>query len=257
MNNKNKYDIIYSLGSSCATAQYMQKHFLRITSGPFDWLINVDFKTKIEMILNNFDRFLNLEDLALKDDKINKKTAHYINKYNNLIFLHDFPANIPLEESFPLIKQKYERRINRFYNLISKKQKVLLIWYSCDYKTEDSIVEDLCEQVCKKFNKKIDFLIIEHDESKNLEEIESYKIGNNIIRYRLYAKDPLELVLGRTDVLSMIFSNFSIHSTLLNKIHQIYNFRLDRFLKFKSAYIDGQKYRIIKIFNNTLKFKLK
>ncbi len=51
MINKHKYDIIYSLGSNCACALYLNKYALRTTSGPFDWVSEMSFENRIDLIL--------------------------------------------------------------------------------------------------------------------------------------------------------------------------------------------------------------
>ena len=58
-----KYDIIYSIGSNCACALYLNQNDLRLTSGPFDWITGVDFNTKINFILEEFKGFCDKNNL--------------------------------------------------------------------------------------------------------------------------------------------------------------------------------------------------
>ena len=61
---KQKYDIIYSIGRDCACAMYMKQANLRACSGPFDWLTNANFETRIDLILNDFQDFINKNDIV-------------------------------------------------------------------------------------------------------------------------------------------------------------------------------------------------
>ncbi|GHT51601.1 hypothetical protein AGMMS49990_06230 [Endomicrobiia bacterium] len=69
-NLQQKYDFIFSIGASCHCAMTLIAHFLRRASGPFDWVNYYDGKKKhfdnfegnIELILNRFKNFMNIED---------------------------------------------------------------------------------------------------------------------------------------------------------------------------------------------------
>jgi len=66
--------------------------------------------------------------------------------------------------------------------------RVLLVWFS-RYSVQDSELEkELCEKLMDKFDKKIDFLFIEYDKSKNLGEVERIDISPNIAKYILDTK---------------------------------------------------------------------
>ena len=184
-----KYDIIYSLGQDCACAMYMIKHNLRSCSGPFDWLTNSDFSTRCELILNNFNNFLNIEDFEFmeKNPKIfnDEKCDYYKNKKTNFAFFHDFPTGIDIKESLPAVKEKYDRRIKRFYDNIKNNNKILFIYFSQTTITDDETILKYSKEICNKFNKSIDFLIIEHKE--NIINPEKVKLSNNIVRYYVHA----------------------------------------------------------------------
>ena len=209
-----KYDFIYSIGADCASAMYMRKFYLRRASGPFDWLCHADFKTRIEMILTKFDGFLLSENMvmlprnttglhdAINDSWHDTKTGFY--------FYHDFEHSKDFAETFPLVREKYNRRIARFYDNIEKYNRVLLIWYSQSYNTPDDVILGVCDKVCKKFNKQIDFIIIENDESMPRNKIETRQIADNIIRHAVYAIDETTPTLGNYKLIDKIFSKIRI-----------------------------------------------
>lgn len=78
------YDIVYSIGYDCTAARYMGKYFLRSYAGPFDWITLCDFPTRMEYILNDFENFMNKEDMVFinrppEHDYLNPKMIDYRN----------------------------------------------------------------------------------------------------------------------------------------------------------------------------------
>lgn len=185
-----KYDIIYLLGSNCACALYLNKNNLRNTSGPLDWVVGLDFKQKIDLILNDFKEYCNLEDLEIITSK-NECNPHISckNKKNGCYFFHDFPMNVPLETSYHQVAEKYERRIKRFYDNIYTKEKVLLVWFSLDIETPLEDIKQASEKLNKKFGKEINLLCIEHNENLSEKEIKIQKLSKNVTKIELYAKN--------------------------------------------------------------------
>lgn len=165
-----KYDIIYSLGENCACAMYLMHLGLRLTAGPFDWLACASFETRCELILNNFKDFINCADLkkSPKDNSIinDDRYDYYTNARNNFLHCHDFSVGVPLSISYSLVLSKYDRRIARFYNNIRRKRRVCMVWFSHYTDTPDDVIIKYCNEICRYFNKTIDFLIIEHLENQ-------------------------------------------------------------------------------------------
>ncbi len=162
-----KYDMIYSLGADCACATYLKMNNLRLYSGPFDWITHCKFSTRMNLILNNFEDFLNIEDLCPLEKDLSIQNDdncdYYENTKNGIYFYHDFPCNVPFEQSFPLVKKRYDRRIKRFYKLIREKKNILLVWLAHNHINTDETIIRLCNNVMHKFEKSIDFLIIENN----------------------------------------------------------------------------------------------
>ena len=125
-----------SLGYFCSIAIEMEKLGLRKASSPFDWTIS-DFTGVIHAIENNFDSFLE-EDL-LYQSKLNRN--HYQNIHYGIQFFHDFDAYRPLPKQLPSVREKYDRRIKRFYKSIS--EPTLFIRYISDEKTCNGRSEEL------------------------------------------------------------------------------------------------------------------
>ena len=215
---KKKYNIIYSIGQDCACGLYMKKARIRCCSGPFDWLTNTSFENRINIILNDFEDFFNKEDFRIMQKPTNfpddKGNEYYENTRTGLYFWHDFPTNIDFETIFPSVKEKYNRRIKRFYDNIINNEKILLIYFSHFPLCDNYIIQELCNKVCDKFNKKIDFLIIGYDKTKKDTEINCYKLDENITIYKLntrdFDKNGQITTLGKTNLCQPIFDQLEV-----------------------------------------------
>lgn len=151
-----------SLGSSCSIAYQLQILKLKKESLPFDWIRSNSVSYVLSLIQNNFDGFF--DDLEhVKDDERfpfiedneeglnhnfdaipDKKTKIYKTKY--LGFFHDFKDGVSLDE----IKEKYDRRIKRFYNVI--KNKCIFIRDDVKFKESDIGTYNLLNAELKKHN---------------------------------------------------------------------------------------------------------
>ena len=127
------YDFIFGLGRACACSQTLRKAGLQHLSLPWDW-IAVDFDhdapdllDRVDTICNDFKDWFNREDFVYISPNAGPGKDQYKNSRSGVIFLHDFPKGVPLDESFPSIKEKYERRISRFVQLIRSAQRPILI----------------------------------------------------------------------------------------------------------------------------------
>ena len=220
---RNEYNLIYSLGRDCACATYMSRFGLRTCSGPFDWLtmpltMDTDFQRRVELILTDFNSFWNPEDFRFlpKDPKVfnDEKCDYYENIKTGFWFFHDFPKGIPFEESLPKVREKYQRRIARFYREIHKHKRVLLIWFNHCFLGDNNLQINLCNKICEKFGKQIDFLIIEHNEDLPLGKIEKIEISRNITKYSLYTRKWDEAgnptTLGQEEICGKIFAQYKL-----------------------------------------------
>lgn len=215
---KKKYDIIYSIGTDCACAGYLKKYNLRNCAGPFDWLTRASFETRMNLIANDFKDFFNIKDIKLlslgKNEPINQHMNNYKNIRHDFYYYHDFPAAMSFENAFIEAKEKYNRRIKRFMEDLKNKEKVLLIYHAHSEITKNSTIKELCNKVCEKYQKQIDFVILENDDTKGIDEFEEVKVSDNIIKYRFQseAKDSNGNItnLGNLVNCGKIYSRFEL-----------------------------------------------
>ncbi len=118
------YDFAFSLGRACACSQTLRKADMQYLSLPWDW-IAVDFDQnapdlpyRIDIICNDFKDWFDRKDFVYRGPNAGPGKDQYVNERTGVVFLHDFPKGMPLDESFHAVREKYNRRVARFMQLI-------------------------------------------------------------------------------------------------------------------------------------------
>lgn len=130
---KKRYDLILGLGSVCSCTQTLRQAGLQHLTFPFDWITSytkhydVDVSRRTDQICDEFADWFDRDDFVPAGTKDESNHDHYLNKKLEMIFIHDFDKGVPYEESFPVVKRKYRRRIDRLLQLIRKSENVLLV----------------------------------------------------------------------------------------------------------------------------------
>ncbi len=216
LNFMQQYDLIFSLGEACFCATFLKLTNLRKCSCPFDWMYGASFFERLKILDNKFENFLNIEDLEYIDKRLKPEPCNiYKNNKNNLVFNHDFKINTPLEQSFPQVKQKYDRRIKRLLKELNKKQNnVLIVYIKLPENDVEVLDEDLIigiEKLNSTYNSQIDLIYIEHDEQMVDEEYHYRKISKNITKINLYNKTRgNDEIKGNFNNCTLIFNKIGI-----------------------------------------------
>lgn len=226
--NKYEYDFIFSLGEDCGCTVYLKKFNLRKASYPFDWITNASFEQRIDMLVNNFKDFFNIEDFELIPNDY-AKNDFYNNTKTGFYFYHDFPKNSKLSEKFLEVKEKYMRRITRLYNDINEAKNILIVWYSRDKILSDDRLKIAHEKLKNKFkNKEITLVILENDIDQLYNKIFCKNISPNIIKY-IYdnassmSTNPIDICKGNVELNNLIFSQFKIKVKIYKVILKKFN----------------------------------
>ncbi len=125
---KDEYDLIFSLGELCSCTQTLRMTGLQLFSYPFDWLGGSSFMGKCQILATRFARYIDREDLEFSYEERSIRCRAYHNKHNDIIFNHDFPKELSLDESYPQVREKYDRRIRRLLSSIEGSADVLIVW---------------------------------------------------------------------------------------------------------------------------------
>lgn len=143
-NIKRSYNIVVSLGCNCSTATHLKRNDLRRFSMPLDWMKSPSLSDVIRLLKNKFNGFMEFNNLILlgrsahtvegieHDEEVRPNsiaTFLVANKTYNIYFFHDFIVipNHDWSVTYPVVKDKYNRRINRFLNKIKNSESVLFV----------------------------------------------------------------------------------------------------------------------------------
>lgn len=202
---KEKYDFIVSIGEACICSESLRKSLMQIKSYPFDWLLSHDIFTNLDVVLNDFQDFLNkdylIKTIENKPNDDNKKNWSYVYKNTKyqLDFIHDFKYGVDFEENYKNVLNKYQRRINRFYKSIEDAKSVLFVYIERP-KTDVQIQEldllvDYQHKLEEKFpDKNIDILYFRMDwDKKYKNRIEKHLSEHVTFCQFYYSKYPFEV----------------------------------------------------------------
>lgn len=261
MNRKMKmYDVVFSLGADCACATYMKRHGLRSCAGPFDWLTHATLETRVQLVVNDFEDFLDISDLRRLPENGSITSDNgcdcYENTKNGLYFFHDFKTGIDFKRAYHDVRAKYARRISRFYKTIADSNRVLLIWFAHNHSNFDGI-ESFHRALEEKFSKRIDFVCIENDSGSVDGEVECIALNERLKYYRLrtvaFDAAGMPTTLGRTESCDPVFAQFALRRPVMERVKGALLRAVQNLL---CSFVPVRKYRrkIREGFTNKLKY---
>lgn len=251
MKNK-KFDVIYSIGFGCGMARILQVSHLRTTSGPFDWIVGPDFGYRIDLILNDFREFFNKDDFVLKNeiaedyrpDDPNRHNDVYTNKKTGFIHPHDFMQGDDFETTFPIVLEKYNRRIQRFYEYLKDTNKRVLLAYLSFSVIDDKLIYSSYKKLVEKFGDHISLLIFNHKPNLDYKTIEKRYLDENVVIYDLntvlYDDNGKLLVRSNRALINPCLKKYKINMTAFELINRI---TMKLFVKIANLFIWNKKKR--------------
>ena len=125
-----EYDMVFSLGFSCGTSQALRAAGLQFASYPLDWTGSPGILTSANIVANDFAGWLEAGDLELVDVRHGAGfcTRCYRNRRTGFGFSHEFSDMMPLEESLPMVRGTYVRRIKRFIGQAGEARRMLAVY---------------------------------------------------------------------------------------------------------------------------------
>lgn len=171
MELKQRYDLIVSLGMSCAPAINMRNYGLRKFSMPLDWMISFSLSDVNRLFLNKFEQFMILDNLhkleethyfledgapatPLAENSLLK--SYFIrDSLYNIISAHDFPIveGEHWSTSYPAFRAKIDSRITRFWEALTNSRSILFIRWSASYEQVFELEAILSQQLKhRRFN---------------------------------------------------------------------------------------------------------
>lgn len=264
-NNQN-FDLFISLGSACFCTQALRSSSLQFQSYPFDWLAGANFLDRAKIITSDFEDWLKKEYLEYVGEREHPEPKKiFRNTKTDITFNHDFSIDEELDKSYPQVKEKYDRRINRLINNIKNSNRVLLVY--CELPgTDNAVDDDTLIQGYNLLKEKFPYTDIHILYGINLPQIKykkriEIKITNNITRFGFdyNAYNPEEPLLVNKDKLSQYFTKYSITTKFLTK-QNIKQRRLEKIQKFLQQIIctkNNKNHKCITIFGIKISIRRK
>lgn len=257
-----KFDLVISLGEDCSCATYLRKFGLRKKSFPYDWLCGASFNTRVNLLLDNFKDFLNKEDFKINEKAQNntsgdKRNTSYVNLKNDFVFHHDFRADTPFDNMFPMVEEKYSRRISRMYNLIQTSQNVLFVFYNKSSKLDNSDYIEAQKKLALKFSNTdkmqsgtktyIYMLILENDDNAD-DVIKKECLGENVLKFTSNFNDwerdrHKNRVMGNIQLCNKVFRQIKVKRTFFENIKTLEQIILIEAVKFFCMFILNREKR--------------
>ena len=124
------YDLAFSLGFSCGTSQALRAAGLQFASYPLDWTGEPDVGTGARLVSSDFAGWFEPGDFELVDVRHGAGfcTRCYRNRRTGLGYSHEFSDFEPFEETFPGVRQTYDRRVARFVERAGKCRRLLAVY---------------------------------------------------------------------------------------------------------------------------------
>lgn len=211
------YDFVFSMGEVCFCANYLQSMCLRKLSTPFDWVAGATFGERMRLLMNDFDNFFNMTDLVYHGKREYPQPCNiYYNTRTHIVFNHDFSLFKSFDEMFLIVKERYNRRIKRLYELMNKSKKVLIVYMErADTQSGVSSDKELCnlmKDLNQKFTKAhIDLMYIRHNENMKDGEFTRQRIDEHVIVAQCFNRslDENSSAVGNLHNVRKIFADIS------------------------------------------------
>lgn len=124
--------LFVSLGSTCEPAHQLRFCDLRKAAFPFDWIVSFDGEAVISLLENDFRGLLNDEYFVPYGT-----AGHLLQTLYHLEFLHEGNFNSAYEYQLEVLKEKYQRRVERFRSLGDYSGKVIFLRCAFKYSLTD------------------------------------------------------------------------------------------------------------------------
>ena len=236
---KEKYDLIFSLGSFPLVASILRQKELQIYDFPFDKISGGDFLTRMSLLLLDCRDFIEQKNLVKEDNPSKSDVVQIKDIKTGFVYYSDFDKKLPIENIYPSIKQKIDKYIKTLNILLRAAKKVLILYVENPQLKEDDVDnEDLVKEAIEKLKYKYpqkEFKLIYVKNDGNIHNVKVSPIGNHSEKVILnFYKRFSEMSAYEIDVsvLSLILSNIDLNKTFKQKKM----FYLQRLINFLSKF---------------------
>lgn len=242
-----KFDLIFSLGEACSCTQSLRDSKLQLYSYPFDWLYGSDFLGRIDILLNEFKRFIDKGDLVYSHNERSINCNAYTSSFNGITFNHDFLASVDFDEMYELVNAKYNRRIKRLLSQITRAKKILLVYIETPnnpnkLQNNSILIESLQRIKAKYPNKQLSLLYFSNDSKMKALHYKEENLSSDVIKvmgnYWHNGGGGLNFLV-EAKFFKLYFKDYSINISILYRFKKLFLkiFRKITNKKFKKQFI--------------------
>lgn len=232
-----KYDFIFSIGEACSCTQALRNNFLQIASFPFDWLFGSNFIGRCKILTQEFERFIEKDDLEYSYEERSISCQAYHNKFNDITFNHDFKKDMPFEDAYKEVFEKYQRRIKRLFDEIQNAKSVLIVYIESPLTNhiniENSEITEGFNILKNKFGDKINLLYVKYTKDKYTTEELQPKLTKIEWDYKDYDGEQDHMVIMKK--LQKAISGFELKKTAQYKLQHFVMKNLIKLIPHKST----------------------
>ena len=218
------YDVIIPLGDACFVSLALSRCKLRDTYFPFDASRGVlwnkcghgGLSGKVDLICNGFQNFLNLDDLEERGaDPGDTRMLWVVDKATGLSYRHDFKVGTKLEEAYPVVKDRYDRAIKRFYEAIEHSDRILFVYMAQMEGFSDEYLLGQANRLQEHFPEQhIDVLYVIHKASYGPTDYTEKKLARGVQRIDANMK-----YTPKTDMVSIWNGNCNLYDQFLRRYY--------------------------------------
>jgi len=173
-NKKDAYKHVVSLGKTCQPALAIRRNKLRTASFPLDWIWSPT-ESVCSLVKTNFEGFF--EKSLLEPVQMTRMdTLEVHNPTLGLVFAHEFKSRETFDQDYEVWKERYDRRISRFYDVLNSREKVLFI----RFRTGRDDVETISQMLSSEYPD-LPYTILALDDTEPYRE--DWKLPNVINRH--------------------------------------------------------------------------
>ena len=211
------YDFMFSLGASCAVSMALRDAGLQFASFPFDWIGSPGLMAEVEMVESGFANWFEREDLKLWDVRHEEGAVQrvYKNMRTGFGFPHEFTNAFGLDDGYEKTREKYDRRIERFFKTLRASKNALGIYLEVATRRrlpDDSLAEVRRRLAAQFPGLQLDLVYFYEDPAPRVPEVVSERDGVTVVRAH-YGKflggKPMHTV-DRTEIVRFIHENFTV-----------------------------------------------
>ncbi|OKO50621.1 amino acid permease (plasmid) [Bacillus toyonensis] len=206
---KRNYHVIFSLGADCYVGFWLNQFKLRPFSGFLDWVRSPSLKDVNQLLNNRFINFLELQYLTFVC--YTPEGGHNLILRDNLYnidFVHDFLATVNTPTSFPQyteIKDKYNRRIQRFLNCTETSEWILFVRSGGTYEEAAELEKILSSMVKHNFQ----VLLILDGDIEEIKELDWELKHTCVVQFKMH---PVRDYIHNKDACTMLFNGITLTS---------------------------------------------